>query len=205
MNKFDKLYNKIISECKHPVFNEQPNKEYMFAPKTPFKITEDMLVGDGFVFKDLGSWAGKVKEIISDNEMIYEVCGKYFENCKFGNFHTIRCKPFLIRYKLTPGELYFICDKEDPHCEWDESIFEQLDLESDIETEEGECCGGAAGITTNSVFGTGNTAGDSVIQDSPEHSEHSGITTHDMKAMYTLHLNPRYSKKYPIFRRKRTK
>lgn len=76
----------------------------------------------------------------------------------------------------------------------------------DIETEDGEGCGvatGGAGLTTNSVFGSGNTAGDSLVH-SEKDPNGPGITTADMKAMYTLSLNPKTKKprkNYPVFKR----
>jgi hypothetical protein len=138
MNKFDVIYNNIISENKLSLFNKKLYENHWFAPKEPFKITEDMLIDQGFAFKDLGSWAGKVIEILSEDEIIYEVCGKYFEReeninldinnsvlANISNFCGIRCKPFQIRYKLTPGESYYICDKVDPHCKWLEIEFNE--------------------------------------------------------------------------------
>ena len=137
LKKFNEYCEKIINECNTSLFNKKLYKNHWFAPKEPFKITEDMLVDQGFVFNDLGSWAGKVKEILSDNEIIYEVCAKYFERPaangnlltnvepqSYANFCTIRCKPFLIKYKLIPGNSYYICDKVDPHCKWLEVKFE---------------------------------------------------------------------------------
>ena len=73
MKKFDQLYLKIISECNTSLFNKKLYKNHWFAPKEPFKITEDMLIDDGYPFKDIGNWAGKVIEILSDDEIIYEV------------------------------------------------------------------------------------------------------------------------------------
>jgi hypothetical protein len=183
-----------------------------------------MLVDGGFAFNDQGSWAGKVKEILSEDEIIYEVCGKYFEReenvnldinnsvlANVSNFCGIRCKPFLIRYKLTPGESYYICDKVDPHCKWLTVLFNNIENDN-LETEEGECgavasAGTGAGITTNSVFGSGNSAGESLIHGEKDPSS-PGITTHDLKAMYTLSLNPRTKKPkkgYPVFKRKTIK
>jgi hypothetical protein len=137
MNKFDKIYSKIITECATSLFNKKLYKEHWFAPKRSFKITEDMLVNPGVAFNVLCSWAGKVKEILSEDEIIYEVCAKYFERPAnddniltnvdpqlYGNFCRITCKPVLIRYKLKPGESYYICDKVDPHCKWLEVKFE---------------------------------------------------------------------------------
>jgi hypothetical protein len=136
LKKFNAYCEKIISECNTSLFNKKLYVDHWFAPKEPFKITEDMLIEQGFAFKDLGSWAGKVKEILSEDEIIYEVCAKYFERPDnsnlltnvepqpYANFCTIRCKPFLIKYKLLPGNSYYICDKVDPHCKWLEVKFE---------------------------------------------------------------------------------
>lgn len=215
MSKFNKLYEKVISECNKSLFEKRLTEGHMFAPETPFKITDDMLIDGGFAFNDLGNWAGKVIEILSDDEMIYEICGKYFENLKTipgvgesvcSNFLKIRCKPFKIKYKLTPGNSYFICDKVDPKCQWLKVSFKNNELGNDISTEEGECCvagNSAAGITTNSVFGSGNSAGESLIRGEKDPNS-TGITTHDLKAMYTLSLNPKTKKPkkdYPVFKR----
>ena len=137
LKKFNEYCEKIISECTTSLFNKKLYENHWFAPKTPFKITEDMLVDQGFAFNDLGSWAGKVKEILSEDEIIYEVCAKYFESpanngniltnvepqTTYANFCRIKCKPFQIRYKLKPGESYYICDKVDPYCKWLEVKF----------------------------------------------------------------------------------
>lgn len=200
LKKLDKLYNKILNECICNPQNLDLEIGYWFAPETPFQIKEDMLINGGSLFDYPASWAGKVKEILSENEMIYEVCGKYLENDKFGNFRGIRCKPFLIKYTLTPGESYFIYDNEDPHCEWLKTLFNNIENDN-IETEDGECCGGGdAGLTTNAVFGSGSSAGDSLVQNSEKDPNGPGITTHDMRAMYALSLNPK-KKKVPTFKR----
>ncbi len=129
MNEFQNFvneYGKILNS----IFDKKLYVDHWFAPKTPFKITEDMLVDQGFAFKDLGSWAGKVKEILSEDEIIYEICAKYFESPandeqqSYSNFCRIKCKPFLIRYKLIPGNSYYICDKVDPNCKWLEIKFD---------------------------------------------------------------------------------
>lgn len=216
LKKFNEYCDKIICECNTSLFDKKLHENHWFAPKESFKITEDMLIDDGYPFKDLGSWAGKVKEILSDDEIIYEVWGKYFEReenvnldinnsllANISNFCRIRCKPFLIKYKLTPGNSYYICDKVDPNCKWLEVVFNRSELENDIETEDGECCGGDASITTNSVFGSGNTADDSLLNTEKDPNG-PGITTADIKAMYTLSLNPKTKKPkrdYPVFKR----
>jgi hypothetical protein len=129
MNEFQNFINEY-SKILNSIFDKKLYKDHWFAPKTPFKITEDMLVDKGFAFKDLGSWAGKVKEILSADEIIYEVCAKYFESPVndepqlYANFCRIKCKPFLIRYKLIPGNSYYICDKVDPNCKWLEIKFD---------------------------------------------------------------------------------
>jgi hypothetical protein len=218
MKKFDEVYSKIIRECNTSLFNKKLYENHWFAPCVPFQITKDMLIDDGYPFKDIGNWAGKVIEILSDDEIIYEVWGKYFEReeninldinnsllANISNFCRIRCKPFQIRYKLKPGESYYICDKVDPYCNWLKVLYNLEEPNNEIETEEGECAGdiGGAGITTNSVFGSGNSCGDSVIQNSHKDPNGPGITTHDMRAMYTLHLDPKRSKNYPVFKRKK--
>lgn len=218
LKKFNEYCKKIISECNTSLFDKKLYKDHWFAPKTLFKITKDMLVDKGFEFKDLGSWAGQVKEILSEDEIIYEVCAKYFENPinigniflknvepqSYSNFCRIRCKPFLIKYKLIPGNSYYICDKADPNCKWLETKFELNDPNDEIKTEDGECCDGGAGITTNSVFGSGNSSGDSIVQNSHKDPNGPGITTHDIRAIYTLSLNPKtkkLKKNYPVFKR----
>lgn len=215
LKKFNEYCEKIISECNTSLFNKKLYEDYWFAPKTPFKITKDMLVDKGFELNDLGSWAGQVKEILSEDEIIYEVCAKYFEREKninldnnsllanISNFCRIRCKPFLIKYKLMPGNSYYICDKVDPNCKWLETKFELNTPNDEIKTEDGEGFGGEAGITTNSVFGSGNSSCDSVVQNSHKDPNGPGITTHDIRAMYTLHLNPKKPKKYSVFKRKK--
>ena len=76
LKKFNEYCEKIISECNTSLFNKKLYEDHWFAPKTPFKITKDMLVDKGFELKDLGSWAGQVKEILSEDEIIYEVVNR---------------------------------------------------------------------------------------------------------------------------------
>ena len=64
LKKFNEYCEKIISECNTSLFNNKLYENHWFAPKEPFKITEDMVMGQGFAFNDIGSWAGKVKEIL---------------------------------------------------------------------------------------------------------------------------------------------
>jgi hypothetical protein len=129
MNEFQNFVNEY-SKILKSLFNKKLYENHWFAPKRSFKITEDMLIDQGFAFNDLGSWAGKVKEILFADEIIYEVCAKYFESPVndepqlYSNFCRIKCKPFLIRYKLIPGNSYYICDKVDPNCKWLEIKFD---------------------------------------------------------------------------------
>lgn len=205
MKIFNKVFNKIIKECNNmSIFDKYLEEGYMLSPKKPFQITKDMMINANQCFdENEENWAGKVIEILSNDELLYEVCGKYIDK-----FNKINNDPFIIKLKLIPGNSYYICNNDDVNCKWIETLFNNPEIGEDIETEDGECCGGdigGAGITTNSVFGGGNSAGDSVIQNSHKDPNGPGITTHDMRAMYTLHLDPRRSKKYPVFKRKTVK
>ena len=224
LKKFNELCNKIISESTISESYAILLPGHLFAPVKPFHITKDMLVGPGFCFVGEDTYAGRVKDILSNNEIIYEVSGNYSkrlvptfdEKVPYAQqgYNGIRCKSFLIKYKLEPGEHYYVCDKSNPPYEtgeWCEVIYQTPEPNEDVETEDGEGCacvvGGGesngAGITTNSVFGNGNSAGDSVVH-SKKDPNGPGITTADMKAMYTLSLNPKTKKpkkNYPIFKR----
>ena len=223
LQKFDELYNKIINEC----VKTKKRSEYksfatllpghLFAPKVPFEITDDMYIS-GAICKNKTSWAGIVKEILSNNELIYEITGNYSERMvptfdekmpyAMQGYNAFRGPSTTIRYKLIPGETYYICDKDLPAYEtgkWCEVIYQMTEPNKNIETEDGEGAGdvGGAGITTNSVFGCDGSAFDSLVHGDKDPNG-PGITTHDLKAMYTLSLNPKRSKKkYPIFKRKK--
>ena len=53
----------------------------------------------------------------------------------------------------------------------------------DPTNEEGECCGGA-GLTCNSVFGSGNTAGNSIVEPKEKMAGDPGMTTSDIASLY---------------------
>ena len=132
MNKFNKLYKSIISEqysntkLNKTLFNGRLLVGHLFAPKTPFKITDDMYIS-GAICKSEAPWAGRVKEIISDNELIYEVTGNYSERMiptfdektpyAMQGYNAFRGPSTTIKYKLIPGETYYICDKDLPAYE----------------------------------------------------------------------------------------
>lgn len=223
LQKFNELCNKIITECAENQSFAILLPGHLFAPKTPFEITDDMYIS-GAICKSEAPWAGRVKEIISNNELIYEVTGNYSErmiptfdeNVPYAmqGYNAFRGPSTTIKYKLEPGEHYYVCDKDCPAYEtgkWCEVIYQTPEPNEDVETEDGEGCAcvvgggesGGAGITTNSVFGSGNTAGDSIVH-SEKDPNGPGITTADMKAMYTLSLNPKTKKpkkNYPVFKR----
>lgn len=226
LKKFNELCNKIITECCNNQFQNKVLKiGCLFAPKAPFEINKDNYISGG-LYKGEDWYAGRVKEILSDDEIIYEITGNYskrmipkLENLneyEMAGYQGFRGPSTIVKYKLIPGEIYYICNSDKPAYgtgEWDETIFKSVEtLNSDVETEDGEGCacaisggdaGSVAGITTNSVFGYGNTAGDSVIHAEKDESS-PGITTADIKAMYTLSLNPKTKKpkkNYPVFKR----
>lgn len=224
LQKFNELCNKIITECcNNNIQNKELHIGCLFAPKTPFEINKDNYISGG-LYKGEDWYAGRVTDILSDDEIVYEITGNYskrmipklesLDEYEMAGYQGFRGPSVIIKYKLIPGEIYYICDSDIPAYEtdeWDETVFKPVEtLNNDIETEEGEGCactvsGGdsGAGITTNSVFGCGNTAGDSVVH-SEKDSNGPGITTADMKAMYTLSLNPKTKKprkNYPVFKR----
>lgn len=230
LKKFNELCNKIITECcNNNIQNKELNIGCLFAPKTPFEINDNNFIS-GALYKGEDWYAGRIIDILSDDEIVYEITGNYskrmvpkLENLneyEMAGYQGFRGPSTIVKYKLIPGEIYYICDSDIPAyetSEWDEAIFKPVEtLNNDVETEDGEGCAcaisggdadGVAGITTNSVFGCGNTAGNSVV-----HSEKDlngpGITTADMKAMYTLSLNPRTKKprkNYPVFKRIKVK
>lgn len=224
LQKFNELCNKIITECcNNNIQNKELNIGCLFAPKTPFEINKDNYIS-GALYKGEDWYAGRVQEILSNDEIIYKITGNYskrmipkLENLnkyEMAGYQGFRGPSTIVKYKLIPGEIYYICDSDMPPYEtgeWDETIFKPAQsLNNDVETEDGEGCACAvssrdvgAEITTNSVFECGNMAGDSLV-----HAEKDlngpGITKVDMKAMYTLSLNPRTKKpkkNYPVFKR----
>ena len=223
--KFNELCDKIITECcdSTQFKNKVLNIGYLFAPKNQFEINNNNFIS-GALYNGKDWYAGRVIDILSDNEIIYEITGNYskrmvpklenFNEYEMAGYQGFRGPSTIVKYKLIPGEIYYICNSDKPAYEtneWDETIFKPIQsLNNDIETEDGEGCAcavsggdGGAGITTNSVFGCGNTAGDSVVH-SEKDPNGPGITTADMKAMYTLSLNPRTKKprkNYPVFKR----
>jgi hypothetical protein len=76
-------------------------------------------------------------------------------------------------------------------------------------SEDGECgasvacdsSASSAGLTTNSVFGSGDSAFDSIYVDSEKDPDAPGLTTHDLKELYTPSINRKKYKDYPLFKR----
>lgn len=88
-----------------------------FAPQKPFKITKDMLIGDGYLFANKNCYAGKITKILPNNEIIYSILGSYQDKLIFNEinkkeeyigFTKFRCNSFNIKYKLKENEVYFI-------------------------------------------------------------------------------------------------
>lgn len=219
LKKLDELYNKIISESIINLPKLYLEKGYFFAPKTPFQITSDMMVDLGTYDEEARPYAGKVTDILSNNEIIYEIIGTYSDDAKFKGLNNF---PIIIKYTLSPNEQYYVFTNDEnsnfASDAWKETTFIPSEVNDEIETEDGEgaACGcgdagavgadGGAGITTNSVFGCGNSAGESLTPHAHKDPNGPGITTADLKAMYTLSLNPkRKGKKYPVFKRVKVK
>ena len=143
MKKFNLIYEQVMQQLENQSKNIWFGNKvltigHLFAPVKPFHINQDMLVGQGFIFKGEDTYAGRVKNILSNDEIIYEVTGNYSKRMipdinNLGKeiyiqagYSAIRCKSFLIKYKLIPGEHYYICDKNNPPWEtgeWLEVIF----------------------------------------------------------------------------------
>lgn len=223
LTKFNNLCKKIILESSENDFKIKIKVGYYFSPAKAFAITEDMLIGNGFTFKE-SNYAGQIKEILSNDEIILTISGIYINSTK--TYNRIKCKLFDIKYKLTYNDIYYIQSLgrfELDNNNWSEIIFKPSILDN-ITNQQGQCaCGGGgdaggsistftggessgetaidSGITTNNTFGDKNNACEPII---PPHSKdiHSpGITTADMRAMYTLYMNPKNIKNYPLFKR----
>ena len=58
-----------------------------------------------------------------------------------------------------------------------------------------------AGLTSNSVFGSGDSAFDSIYNDSEKDPAAPGLTTYDMIELYTPSMGRKKLKEYPLFKR----
>jgi hypothetical protein len=137
MNEFQNFvneYGKILNS----IFDNKLKVGSLFAPKNPFEITEENYVS-GAMYKGSDVYAGWVENILSDDEIILKVTGRYSKKMvpKFNNpdeyemdgWNSFRGPATYVKYKLIPGESYYICDEE---CdgkpwetgEWTEVVFE---------------------------------------------------------------------------------
>ncbi len=209
LKKLDKLYNKILNECICNPQNLDLEIGYWFAPKKPFQITSDMVLDKGYYTDDCCPYAGRVSDILSNDEIVYEIYGTYSDS-----YNGLNSFPIIVKYKLIPNEQYYVLIDDGTNLgkeKWKETTFKPIEVNDEVETEDGEGCAacaggdgaaagdGGAGITTNTVFGSGDSAGESIVH-SQKDPNGPGITTADLKAMYTLSLNPR-KKKVPVFKR----
>ena len=105
LKKLDELYNKIVSESIINLPKLYLEKGYFFAPKTPFQITSDMMVDLGTYDEEARPYAGKVTDILSNNEIIYEIIGTYSDDAKFKGLNNF---PIIIKYTLSPNEQYYV-------------------------------------------------------------------------------------------------
>lgn len=79
MNKFDKLYNIILEE--NGLLNAvNPYIGLWIAPQKPFKITKENYVSGACYADDYdNTWAGIIRDVLSDNIVLVEVKGNYSE------------------------------------------------------------------------------------------------------------------------------
>lgn len=156
MKKFDELYNKIINEAK--------------SPKFQFKKGDEVFVNIG-----KKTIPGKIVKASHDKELgnKYDVDinledgPKTFLEKDIGTEDTFK-RP---KNKRKGKDLLKGTQQDEPT------------------NEEGECaCGGSTpmgpGITGNSVFGSGNTACNSIVEPKEKTADDPGMTTSDIASLY---------------------
>lgn len=142
MSQFLNLIDLITEQVQYgyrTLFDHRLYIDCWFAPQKPFKITEDMLLDKDreVPFKYENTWSGQVVKIISDDELILKIVGSYSEMMiptfdkkvpfAMKGFDRFRGFPFTIKYRLTPGDNYFISDKVEPTGKWLQVTFTKND------------------------------------------------------------------------------
>lgn len=136
MNKFDEVYSKIITECATSLFNKKLYVNHWFAPKKPFEITEENYIS-GALYKGSDVYGGRVEKILSNDEFILKITGRYSKQMvpkldgnpdeyEMDGWSTFRGPATYVKYKLIPGEIYYICNQQcddEFDDEWTEVVF----------------------------------------------------------------------------------
>ena len=122
LKKFNEVINNIL-DTYNKVQTAFKIGTYI-APEKPFKITDENYVS-GAVCISEDSWAGVIKDILSQEELLVKVVGNYSERMvpsfedddklEMKGYSAFRGPATLIKMKLIPGETYFLCPYEDPH------------------------------------------------------------------------------------------
>lgn len=134
MNEFQNFvneYGKILNS----IFDTNLKVGSLFAPKKPFEITEENYIS-GALYKGPDVYAGYVEKILSNDEFILKITGRYSKQMVpkiFGNpdeyemagWSLFRGPATYVKYKLIPGESYYICNQQCDDCddEWTEVVF----------------------------------------------------------------------------------
>ena len=132
MNEFQNFVNEY-TKILNSIFDNNLKVGSLFAPKKPFEITEENYVS-GALYKGADVYGGRVEKILSNDEFILKITGRYSKKMvpklcgnpdeyEMDGWSTFRGPAAYVKYKLKPGESYYICDKVDPHCKWLEVKF----------------------------------------------------------------------------------
>jgi hypothetical protein len=130
-NEFQNFVNEY-SKILNSIFNNNLKVGSLFAPKNPFEITEENYIS-GALYKGSDVYGGRVEKILSNDEFILKITGRYSKQMVskiFGNpdeyemdgWSSFRGPATYVKYKLIPGESYYICNSQ---CddEWTEMVF----------------------------------------------------------------------------------
>jgi hypothetical protein len=132
MNEFQNFvneYGKILNS----IFDNNLKVGSLFAPKKPFEITEENYVS-GALYKGADVYGGCVEKILSDDEFILKITGRYSKQMvpkifgepgeyEMAGWSSFRGPATYVKYKLVPGETYYIGTSQSDD-EWTEAVFE---------------------------------------------------------------------------------
>ena len=127
-----------------------------------------------------------------------------FESIKSKKFQNFTAEQFKqIADKLTKTKITFILNRNEGNLKKDSQEYLKELLKSKTENEKEinkECVD--AGLTTNAVFGSGNTSTNSLMNDVQKTENSPGVSVADVNKIYTPALNGVIP---PLYRRKRKK
>lgn len=184
-------------------YNFQPDKHnvYNFIRKRLDSIPMDFVEK----YKDKMNW----DQLSFSDKLTPKIIIKFkdyltFESIKSKAFQDFTVEQFKqIADKLTKTKITFILNRNEENLKKDSQEYLKELLKSKTENEKEinkECVD--AGLTTNAVFGSGNTSTDSLMNDVQKTEDSPGVSVADVKEIYTPSLNKSIP---PMYRRKRKK